>query len=55
MAIALVIGTGGVWLLYVGLNGAVDLLGPWGEHVRPYVFLGPAVAMLAVFLIGPAA
>jgi len=54
MAIALVIGTGGVWLLYVGLNGAVDLLGGWGEHVRPYVFIGPAIAMLAVFLIGPA-
>ena len=55
MAIALVIGTGGVWLLFVGLNGAVDLLGGrWGERVRPYVFLGPAVAMLAVFLIGPA-
>jgi alpha-glucoside transport system permease protein len=55
MAIALVIGTGGVWLLYVGLNGAVDLLGGWSEHVRPYVFIGPAVAMLGVFLIGPAA
>jgi alpha-glucoside transport system permease protein len=55
MAIALAIGTGGVWLLYVGLNGAVDLLGPWSEHIRPYVFIGPAIAMLAVFLIGPAA
>jgi alpha-glucoside transport system permease protein len=55
MALALVIGTVGVWLLYVGLNGAVDLLGArWGERVRPYVFLGPAVAMVAVFLIGPA-
>jgi len=55
MVIALVIGTGGVWLLYVGLNGAVDLLGTrWGERVRPYVFLGPAVAMLSVFLVGPA-
>lgn len=55
MVIALVIGTGGVWLLYVGLNGAVDLLGSWSERVRPYVFLGPAVAMLCVFLVGPAA
>ncbi len=55
MVIALAIGTGGVWLLYVGLNGAVDLLGGrWGERVRPYVFLGPAVAMLSVFLVGPA-
>jgi alpha-glucoside transport system permease protein len=55
MVIALVIGTGGVWLLYVGLNGAVDLLGGrWSERVRPYVFLGPAVAMLCIFLVGPA-
>lgn len=54
MVIALVIGTVGVWLLFVGLNGAVDLLGPWSEHVRPYVFIGPAIAMLAVYLIGPA-
>lgn len=55
MVLALVIGTVGVWLLYVGLNGAVDLLGGrWGERIRPYVFLGPAVAMLTVFLIAPA-
>jgi alpha-glucoside transport system permease protein len=55
MAIALVIGTGGVWLLYVGLNGAVDLIGGrWSERIRPYVFLGPAVAMVCVFLVGPA-
>jgi alpha-glucoside transport system permease protein len=55
MAIALVIGTVGVWLLYVGLNGAVDMLGAgWRERVRPYVFLGPAVAMLAVYLVAPA-
>jgi alpha-glucoside transport system permease protein len=55
MVIALVTGTGGVWLLYVGLNDVVDLLGGrWGERVRPYVFLGPAVAMLCVFLVGPA-
>ena len=30
MAIALAIGTGRVWLLFVGLNGAVDLLGGRG-------------------------
>ena len=55
MVIALAIGTGGVWLLYVGLNGAVDLIGGrWAERIRPYVFLGPAVAMVSVFLVGPA-
>lgn len=54
MAIALIIGVGGVWLLYTGLDGAVDLLpGGWRERIRPYVFLGPAMAMLAVFLVIP--
>jgi alpha-glucoside transport system permease protein len=33
----------------------VDLVGGrWAERIRPYVFLGPAVAMLTVFLVAPA-
>ena len=53
-AIALVIGVAGVWLLFVGLDGAVDLLGPrWSARLRPYVFIGPAVVMLSVYLVFP--
>jgi alpha-glucoside transport system permease protein len=54
MAIALVIGVGGVWLLYVGLDAGVDFLPRgWRERIRPYVFLGPAALMLSVFLLVP--
>lgn len=54
MVIALIIGVGGVWLLYVGLDAAVDFLPMgWRERIRPYVFLGPAVLMLSVFLLIP--
>jgi alpha-glucoside transport system permease protein len=53
--LALFIGVVGVWLLFVGLDSAADLLGPrWGARARPYVFIGPAVAMLAFFLVLPA-
>jgi alpha-glucoside transport system permease protein len=54
MVIALVIGVGGVWLLYIGMDGLVDALpGGLSERVRPFVFLGPALAMLGIFLVIP--
>jgi alpha-glucoside transport system permease protein len=53
--IAIAIGIGGVWLLFVGMNGLVDLLAVRvRERLRPYVFVGPAVAMLAIYLVLPA-
>lgn len=55
MAIALAIGIGGIWVLYAGLNAATDLLGRrWSARVRPYVFIGPAVALLLAYLVVPA-
>ena len=54
--LAIAIGIGGVWLLFVGMNGAVDLLGlRVRERIRPYIFIGPAVVMLSIFLVFPAA
>ncbi|HSK51394.1 MAG TPA: sugar ABC transporter permease [Clostridia bacterium] len=53
--IAIAIGIGGVWLLFVGMNGLVDLARPRiRERLRPYIFIGPAIAMLAVYLVFPA-
>ena len=53
--LAIAIGIGGVWLLFVGLNGMVDLLGGrFRERIRPFVFIGPAVGMLSIFLVFPA-
>jgi alpha-glucoside transport system permease protein len=52
--VAIVVGVGGVFLLYWGMNRVVDLL-PQSIRggVRPYVFVGPALVILAVFLIYP--
>ncbi len=53
--LAIAIGVVGVWLLFVGLNGLVDLLGGrLGEAIRPYVFVGPAILMLSIYLVFPA-
>ncbi|MEW5991397.1 MAG: sugar ABC transporter permease [Chloroflexota bacterium] len=55
MVIALAIGVGGVWALFAGLNSLVDLLGQtWSRRIRPYMFIGPAVFMLLVYLVVPA-
>ena len=55
-AIALTVGVGGIWLLFIGVGGLVSLLRPkWRDRILPWVFVGPALALLAVFLVYPAA
>ena len=52
--VAIVVGVGGVFLLYWGMNRVVDLLPDRIRGgVRPYVFVGPALVILGVFLIYP--
>ncbi len=52
--VALAVGVGGVWLLFLFFDGLVSLLPPkWQERLRPYVFIGPAVIILATYLIYP--
>jgi alpha-glucoside transport system permease protein len=54
VVVAVGVGVGGVFTLFWGMNRFVDLLpARLGERVRPYVFVGPALVMLAVFLIYP--
>jgi alpha-glucoside transport system permease protein len=53
-ALALVLGVGGVWALFVSANHVVDLLGSFAERIRPLVFVGPAVALLGFALVYPA-
>jgi alpha-glucoside transport system permease protein len=49
-----VVGVGGVFFLYWGMNRVVDLLPErYREGVRPFIFVGPALVILAVFLIYP--
>ena len=54
VAVAIAVGVGGVFLLFWGMDRAVNLLPErYREGVRPYVFVGPALVMLSVFLIYP--
>ena len=55
-AIALAVGVGGIWLLFLGVGGLVSQLEPkYRDRILPWVFVGPALALLAVFLVYPAA
>ena len=53
-AVALVIGVGAVWALFLVTDNLVSLL-PKSvrESVRPFVFVGPALVIVALYLIYP--
>ena len=54
VAVALGVGVLGVFLLFWVMDRVVDSLpAGWREGVRPYVFVGPAMVLLSVFLIYP--
>lgn len=54
-ATAIAVGVFGAMALYWLLNRIVELLpSPWEERLRPYVFIGPAIAIVATFLVVPA-
>jgi alpha-glucoside transport system permease protein len=54
--IALAVGVGGIWLLFIGVAALVSLLqAKWRDRILPWVFAGPALVLLAVFLVYPAA
>jgi alpha-glucoside transport system permease protein len=53
--LAIVGGVGGALLLYFVLNKLVEALPQnWEERIKPWVFIGPAVAAIGLFLIYPA-
>lgn len=55
VAVAIVVGVGGVWLLFWGMDWVVNQLpSRVAEAVRPAAFVGPAVVILGVYLIYPA-
>ena len=55
VAVALAVGVGGVFAAFFGMDRAVNQLSArWQETVRPWVFVGPALVLLAVFLLYPA-
>ncbi len=53
--VALIVGIGGVWVLFVTANALVDRLRlTWRQRLRPWVFVGPAILLLGFFLVFPA-
>jgi alpha-glucoside transport system permease protein len=56
VAVAIAWGVGGVAALYLVSNWLVERLpGPWTRRLQPFVFVGPALAILAWFLAIPVA
>ena len=54
-AAAILAGVGGVTLLYFLFNAVIERLpGKWERRLKPFVFIGPAVAVVGLFLIYPA-
>jgi len=53
--VAIIWGVGGVAALYLVSNWLVEKLGDeWRAKIQPFVFVGPAVAILIVYLLYPA-
>ena len=52
--VAIIWGVGGVALLYLVSNWLIEQLSPaWAGRLQPFVFVGPAVAILAWYLAIP--
>ena len=52
--LALVVGVGGIWMLYIGVSAVVGLLNPrWQGRIIPWVFVIPAMVLLTVYLVYP--
>jgi alpha-glucoside transport system permease protein len=52
--VAIALGVGGVFFAFWAMDRVVDWLPDrWRDTVRPYVFVGPALVILSVFLVYP--
>ena len=52
--VALIVGVGGVWLLFWITNDLVGRLpGPLRDRLQPFVFVGPGVVILGIYLVYP--
>ena len=53
--IALLVGVGGVWLLFTGVSTIVERFPPkQRDSILPWVFIGPALLLLGIYLVYPA-
>jgi alpha-glucoside transport system permease protein len=53
-AVAMLVGVGGIWIFFAGLNAIVMRLGDrWRGRLLPWVFVGPALLLLTIYLVWP--
>jgi alpha-glucoside transport system permease protein len=53
--VGLTVGIGGIWLVFIGAHSLIELLGPrWLARLVPWVFVGPALLIVGVYLVYPA-
>lgn len=53
--IAMIVGVGGIWALYISTNYLIERLPiRLRDALRPYLFVGPAMVILTIFLLYPA-
>ena len=52
--VAIVVGVGGVWLVYGSAGSIVDRLSSrWSSRLTPWIFVGPAVVLVGIYLVYP--
>ena len=52
--VALVVGVGGICMVYIGASAVVGLLSPrWQGRILPWVFVIPAMVLLTAYLVYP--
>jgi alpha-glucoside transport system permease protein len=55
VVVAIVVGVGGIWLLYWGMDRAASAMpARTAAAIRPFIFAGPAMVLLAFYLVYPA-
>ncbi len=56
LVVSVVVGVGGVWLFFAGMNALVERFLPdrSARRVIPWIFVGPALVLLAIYLVMPA-
>jgi alpha-glucoside transport system permease protein len=55
VVVALILGALGVWALFWAMDRTTNLLPDrWSVRVRPWIFVGPALAALGLYLVWPA-
>jgi alpha-glucoside transport system permease protein len=54
-AIALLVGVGGIWLLFTAASSLVERLRPkLRDRILPWIFIAPALLLLSIYLVYPA-